>query len=415
MSKGLPSLKRLLTLSLCTVLCTALMCTFTPSTHAWPKGGGGGGGNGGGGNGSGEDPPPPSNLPEYTIEFVGDGTTLIRGMNDFGDLVGSTSTGLPFPYESVPYVEIAGLGTIDLNSLLDPDSDWILLNAFGINDSGQIVGNGYGDSDGDGTVDRYIAFRVTLDPGPGLPLFEELELSDPLDSSNFMAINDDGDVFGAVGDRLLWSEDQDGDGALDFVDLSASVGGGWAGGITDRFVDPIDGVEKIQITTNGEGIASLWRWTGDLDGNGTLESLDTLSGHNGLGGGYGINDSGDVVGEYDFDDAFRYTDANGMEDLGKLLQKPKPRDLNEAIAWDINNVGEVVGWSGIGGDVRSLFLYHDDAGMIDLGPQIVGDPYAISLDSISDEVSSYSLFTNDAGQIAGNAPQGAFILTPVAP
>ena len=100
MCMGLPSLKRLLTVSLCTVLCTALMCTFTPSTHAWPKGGNGGGGNGGGGNGGGEDPPPPEpDLPEYTIEFVGDDTTRVSGINEAGDLVGWSNTGLAYPHD----------------------------------------------------------------------------------------------------------------------------------------------------------------------------------------------------------------------------------------------------------------------------------------------------------------------------
>jgi hypothetical protein len=52
-----------------------------------------------------------------------------------------------------------GVGMVDLNSLIDPSSGWVLLQAIGINDSGQIVGQGQFDG-------QTRAFLLTPVPEP---------------------------------------------------------------------------------------------------------------------------------------------------------------------------------------------------------------------------------------------------------
>jgi hypothetical protein len=53
----------------------------------------------------------------------------------------------------------SGLGLTDLNSLLDPDSGWVLKTATAINDRGEIVG--WGEKDGE-----THAFLLQTVPGP---------------------------------------------------------------------------------------------------------------------------------------------------------------------------------------------------------------------------------------------------------
>jgi uncharacterized membrane protein len=58
-----------------------------------------------------------------------------------------------------------GTSAIDLNSLIDPSSGWVLNEARGINDAGLIVGTGSFDPDGAGPLPTLsLAFR--LDPVP---------------------------------------------------------------------------------------------------------------------------------------------------------------------------------------------------------------------------------------------------------
>ena len=414
MCKGLPSLKRLLTVSLCTVLCTALMCTLTPSTHAWPKGGGGGGGNGGGGNGGGGEDPPPSNLPEYTIEFIGDGTTTILGMNDFGDLVGGTS----WPATGA-WAFLQGVGMLDLNVVANPDPGVWLYRAHDINNYGEIVVEGFRDVDGDGQDDEWANYRLTLDGNGSVLLLEELGTLSPNGPEidfRLGRINDDGDIFGTERDAtntptsILWSSDSDGDGLLDAVALPSGVRFYRGGGITNRAPDG-----TVQITSDVPDVYSFWRWTGDLSGNGVLENLgpDTNSGDS---GGYDINEFGDVVGNVSYwGPGFRYTDDGGFEEVGQLVTNPKPGEWIRAHAWGINNNRETVGWAAKGKtkgtNEQTIFIHHDDFGSVDIAPLISNWSIGLSPPGSSEDC----LHINDAGQIAGNAAEGAFILTPVAP
>ncbi|MFO0909973.1 MAG: PEP-CTERM sorting domain-containing protein [Isosphaeraceae bacterium] len=69
------------------------------------------------------------------------GTTssVAYGINNLNQVVGSASDAAGFS-RAFLYTDAAGL--VDLNSLIDRSSGWVLTSAHGINDSGQIVGNG---------------------------------------------------------------------------------------------------------------------------------------------------------------------------------------------------------------------------------------------------------------------------------
>jgi len=85
---------------------------------------------------------------------LGEGYSYGLAINNLGQVVGySTLTPLDLEYEQHAFLYTDGR-MLDLNTLIDPDSGWILLEATGINDAGQIVGNGLFDG-------QYHAFLLT--------------------------------------------------------------------------------------------------------------------------------------------------------------------------------------------------------------------------------------------------------------
>ncbi|MCL2639470.1 MAG: PEP-CTERM sorting domain-containing protein [Phycisphaerales bacterium] len=91
---------------------------------------------------------------------LGGGYSVGLAINNLGQVVGWSNLTPLEEYDLAPdiYDMRAFLYTdgqmIDLNSLIDPASGWILQTAFGINDAGQIVGNGLFDG-------QYHAFLLT--------------------------------------------------------------------------------------------------------------------------------------------------------------------------------------------------------------------------------------------------------------
>ncbi len=82
--------------------------------------------------------------------FQGEGDNAAMGINDNGAIVGYSYFG-GSGSENYNHAAIWMGGQLqDLNSLIDPNSDWILTMANGINDAGQIVGAGYLDGESQG-------------------------------------------------------------------------------------------------------------------------------------------------------------------------------------------------------------------------------------------------------------------------
>lgn len=99
----------------------------------------------------------------------------------------------------------------------------------------------------------------------------------------------------------------------------------------------------------GSGAAFVWD---DANGMRSLGELGVSSDAN------AINDSGTVVGNYLNDDGlsrgFVWDSANGMRDLNTLI--PTNSGWTIAIANDINNQGQIVGWGNLNGESRGFLL-----------------------------------------------------------
>jgi probable HAF family extracellular repeat protein len=94
-------------------------------------------------------------------------------MNNAGEIVGA-SVSAPGPASGNPRAMLWRQGTMmDLNSLIPADAPLYLLNAFGINDAGQIVGVGVTD---DGEIHGFLA---TPDAGAGGAAFVSKESARP--------------------------------------------------------------------------------------------------------------------------------------------------------------------------------------------------------------------------------------------
>jgi probable HAF family extracellular repeat protein len=144
------------------------------------------------------------------------------------------------------------------------------------------------------------------------------------------------------------------------------------------------------VTASGHGHAFLWTAASGM------VSLGSLAGPNGQSGAFAINDLGQVVGQSQLpspggiqacppasfcNHAFLWSSTTGMIDLGAL------GSTDWSLADDINNAGQVVGWSGpVSGFLRP-FLWTANAGMTALG----------TLDGNG----GVSTAINEAGQISG--------------
>jgi probable HAF family extracellular repeat protein len=103
-----------------------------------------------------------------------------------------------------------------------------------------------------------------------------------------------------------------------------------------------------------------------LYSNGTVIKL-------GRDAAYGINNAGQIVGVLNTNSAFLY-DNGAITNLGTL-----PGD-NYSSAEDINDLGQVVGYSGPSGiSDTTAFLYSSTTGMISLGRLFSTDSYSVAL------------------------------------
>ncbi|TAH39632.1 MAG: DUF3466 family protein [Planctomycetota bacterium] len=201
-----------------------------------------------------------------------------------------------------------------------------------------------------------------------------------------LAVNDAGQIVGrsttASGDEhaFLWQA-----GAL--LDLG-TLGGAYSAAYAINQAGQVAGGSGL---AGGRQHSFLWE-------NGQMRDLGTLGGR--LATAYGINDNGLVAGgswiagPNLYEHAF-LRNARGMVDLG-TLQGP----AGNSRALDVNNRGQVVGWSSYPGSVypeSHAFLYRDGV-LHDLNDLIAPG---------SGWVLEAATSINDAGQIAGYGQFGA--------
>ena len=93
-----------------------------------------------------------------------------------------------------------------------------------------------------------------------------------------------------------------------------------------------------------------------------MTSIGTLGGD--FSSGYAINDAGQVTGQSTLvtgaRHAFLYTPGAGMVDIGTL-------GGGTSDSWGINNAGQVTGWSNTIGNAQHAFIYSSSTGMVDIG------------------------------------------------
>ena len=135
-----------------------------------------------------------------------------------------------------------------------------------------------------------------------------------------------------------------------------------------------------------------------------MVDLGTLGGS--ISEARGINASGQVAGySYTTDGklrAFRYTDGVGMVDLGTLTRDSAGR----SVAYDINDSGQVVGYTSSGRWFRQRpFRYTDRVGMVDLGTLGGSQGWAMGINNLGDVVGAAA--TAAGNFIRSNCPQGA--------
>lgn len=362
--------------------------------------------------GKGGKPKPPPEAPvKYNMTLLplleGSTSCYLGGMNNLGDAVGYPA-----------WLYTPETGTVDLNDtdLFPVPDGWDIQDANDINDSGQIVGGAYF-ADADGQI-RLHAFRYT--PGEGFIAMGSLP---GLPHSDATAINSRGDVVGYL----------ESDGA------TFNLGFVWTeeNGLQGLSDDQYDTYAALDINDSGE-VAGTMVVNGDarafryIPGDGPDSGIHDLGvlGRSKPGdlwsNGYGINNSGQVVGGSTakrawFERAYRYTDGDGMENLGTIDNSQWSWSRGSAI----NSQGQVVGPSSIstGGTYidqeNRTFLYTDANGMLDLWSLIENPPPGMT----ATDVDVYGMTINDGvilpggglssfGQIGGTIQGTAFLLTP---
>ena len=150
------------------------------------------------------------------------------------------------------------------------------------------------------------------------------------------------------------------------------------------------------INTSGSIVGSSNSHAYMKTATGPMIDLGALPGFGSSSGANAINEAGTVAGTMTHPDGshpFRYTAANGLEDLGLGGDGLVATDINGvprrgAVAFDINSAGQLAGWMTEGGLVRG-YRYTDGVGFEDIGSLAGG---ATSLSSVA-----------DSGRVVGNS------------
>jgi probable HAF family extracellular repeat protein len=319
---------------------------------------------------------------------LGGTTSTAYGINDLGQVVGQSTTGIGGPNHAFLYTGIPGAGgaMVDLGTLGGTYS-----RAYAINNDGKIVGRART------TDEDNHAFLYTGVPGAD-GYMHDLTPSG-VTWSEARAINSSGQIVGSflTADgyyhAFLYIGVPGVDGVMyDLGILGGGVGNSYAYGISDSGV--IVGESYIGSGPH-TGETHAFQYVGVPGADGVMYDLGTLvpdgSGFN--SGARAINKGGQIVGWSDgWTEALGYfvhafmSNGSAMYDLGTLGGTSE--------AWGINDRGQIVGNSQIAGGewIGHAFLY-DRGSMKDLGT--LGGPWS----------RAYAI--NKKGQIVGEAQNDA--------
>lgn len=312
--------------------------------------------------------------PLYAINLVGGTGSAANGINRWGDVVGNvTGAGVTHGFVN------AGGTYTELDTLGGTNS-----TANGINDAGQIVG---GADNGAGQFHAYL-----YDSGKARDLGT---LGG--DRSEAFAINNHGTI---VGDARNGDPATEGFGqAFSYAGGTMTALGTLPGGLGSNAYAINDKGKIAGSSFEGPFTVPEYPYRAVTFSGGTAHAIDVSD----LGDSaiYGLNDAGLAVGGLPSptmihaSHAFLY-DHGTVTDLGIL----DPTSVDDSIAYDINNLRQVVGTSAVTVD-PSHYGYHgflwSDAGLVDLNTLV---------DPASGWVITSASGINDAQQIAATACYG---------
>lgn len=255
-----------------------------------------------------------------------------RDINDSGQVVGYAETPMGYWYRHAFIWDEAN----DLQDLLTLPGD-IDSHAFGINETGQVVGSSYCRQISNGNVSGCGNRAFIWDSINGMQPLAVLDLCPPLPwySSEAYDINNSGQVVGrACENAVLWEN-----GSVTVIS-SSPVSLAYA--IND--LGQIIG--RTEFSIEGQYIVSGWIWE-----NGVMNELGESSGNKWIFP-FDINNAGEVVGQiidFSLDDqqrAFIWKDGV-MTDLNELYTPPHGGHMTSASA--INDAGQIIvrTWGGV--------------------------------------------------------------------
>jgi probable HAF family extracellular repeat protein len=332
----------------------------------------------------------PGPQPPYSASYA-------RGINSFGQVAGSSSTGgtsHAFLWTPTAPNGTTG-GMTDLGTLGGTTS-----SAYGVNDFGQVVGVS---ATAEGIGHAFVWTPTTANGSTG-------GMTDLGTTSTAFGINGFGQVVG--GPSVV------GANAHGFV-WTPTTAHGTTGSMTD--IGTLGGVyscahginDSGQVTggsflANGQGHAFRWQ-------SGAMTDLGALNGTGGVSAGYGLNGLGEAVGVSTTSKArvqHAFLGKSGtLTDLGALNSGSGNQGDVVATAFAVNGADQVVGRSrpqgGTSLDPTHAFLWQKKGGMADLNASIpAGSGWTLN----------DARGITEGGQIVGdgtiNGQPHAFLLTP---
>lgn len=313
---------------------------------------------------------------------LGGASTNAVGLNEAGQVTGYSDVGGGVH----AFVWSEGAGMVDLGTLPDAYES----AGAAINNEGVVAGYSHGIPFTPPHAFRWSATDGMRDLGSlsaGAGGFGGVSAAYALNDAGLIAGNSDLDAGGAH--AFAWAPDR---GMLDIdtlrstYSLPAAVGA--AGQVAGYFaVRGTDNLNHAFLWTAANGMR-------DLGTAGGVESyVIAMSGGAHIAGVVNL-DSGDQH-------AMSWTEAGGMVDLGTLDGAP-PRAASRAL--DVNNKGQIVGWSRSAGGDYQPFLWQAARGMVELNTRLRNAPAGLVIDE--------ALAIADNGAIVAGSNAGLVLLKP---